>query len=302
MGAGNACSSLYKCDANLKTGGGSKKQGVTSRVGLNQWSNREVQVQSNGAGRFKLFCTNQLGGVGVGHSMFGGAHNRADGVQCSGSSQEPNMITLTPLVQPVALFEQSNVEPGTGPIKIPVEPIPNEPIAPGVGLIAPFDVGSGSMAYALIVNPQFNTKNIKVITEFVTNGNETADIFLYPIQVNPQQFPENIPTNSLIFQADINITLGFYTIAVKYAPLTTCTATVNSVGLNIEGMNGKNILFSGEAKYPFNLIIKPNKNDNGTTVAKLQASGISQGMKVAVYLSEENFENYTESDKIVFSC
>jgi hypothetical protein len=80
MGAGNACSSLYKCDANLKTGGGSKKQGITSRVGLNQWSNREVQVQSNGAGRFKLFWVNQLGGIGAGHSMFngGGVQKPAD--------------------------------------------------------------------------------------------------------------------------------------------------------------------------------------------------------------------------------
>jgi hypothetical protein len=78
MGAGNASSSLYKCSPNLATGGGNKKQGITSRVGLNNWENREIQTQSNGIGRFKLHFMNQLGGVEPGHSMFGGRWNRAD--------------------------------------------------------------------------------------------------------------------------------------------------------------------------------------------------------------------------------
>jgi len=83
MGAGNASATLYKCSPNLSTGGGNKKQGITSRVGLNNWENREVQTQSNGIGRFKLFFMNQLGGVETGHSMFGGRWNRGDGLQIS---------------------------------------------------------------------------------------------------------------------------------------------------------------------------------------------------------------------------
>jgi hypothetical protein len=81
MGAGHASSSLYKCSPNLPTGGGNKKQGITSRVGLNNWDNREIQTQSNGIGRFKLYFVNQLGGIEPGHSMFGGRWNRADGIR-----------------------------------------------------------------------------------------------------------------------------------------------------------------------------------------------------------------------------
>ena len=80
MGAGHASASLYKTNTNVETGGGNKKQGITSRIGLNNWENREVQTQSNGMGRFKLVYMNQLGGIGPGHSMFGGRWNRADGV------------------------------------------------------------------------------------------------------------------------------------------------------------------------------------------------------------------------------
>jgi hypothetical protein len=89
MGAGNASATLYKSNPNLNTGGGYKKQGITSRVGLNNWENREVQTQSNGIGRFKLVCMNQLGGVGPGMSMFGGRWNRADGVHCPRSTPTP---------------------------------------------------------------------------------------------------------------------------------------------------------------------------------------------------------------------
>jgi len=85
MGAGNASATLYKCDPNIPTGGGNKKQGITSRVGLDMWGNREIQTQSNGIGRFKLICMNQLGGVGAGHSMFGGLWNRADGMKSCNS-------------------------------------------------------------------------------------------------------------------------------------------------------------------------------------------------------------------------
>jgi len=83
MGAGNASATLYKCDPNIPTGGGNKKQGITSRVGLDNWENREVQTRANGIGRFKLFFVNQLGGVETGHSMFGGRYNRGDGLRMS---------------------------------------------------------------------------------------------------------------------------------------------------------------------------------------------------------------------------
>ena len=48
MGAGNASSTYYKTNVNLNTGGGNKKQGITSRVGLDNWANLAVQTYSNG--------------------------------------------------------------------------------------------------------------------------------------------------------------------------------------------------------------------------------------------------------------
>lgn len=80
MGAGNASSTSYGANVNLNTFGGSKKQGVTSRVGLDNWANLAVQTYSNGYGRNKLFVINQLGGVGAGKSMFNGMFTQVDGV------------------------------------------------------------------------------------------------------------------------------------------------------------------------------------------------------------------------------
>jgi hypothetical protein len=80
MGAGNAGASQYKANVNLNSGGGSKKQGVTSRVGLDNWANLAIQTYSNGYGRNKLFVMNQLGGVGAGQSMFNGRFTQVDGV------------------------------------------------------------------------------------------------------------------------------------------------------------------------------------------------------------------------------
>jgi hypothetical protein len=95
MGAGYASSTLYKSNPNVKTGGGNKKQGITSRVGLNNWENREIQTQSNGIGRFKLVCMNQLGGIGPGHSMFGGRWNRTDGVHCPNTLPDASCLVFT---------------------------------------------------------------------------------------------------------------------------------------------------------------------------------------------------------------
>ena len=80
MGAGNASATKYKTNVNLNTGGGNKKQGITSRIGLDNWANVAVQTYSNGYGRNKLFVMNQLGGVGAGNSMFNGRFTQVDGV------------------------------------------------------------------------------------------------------------------------------------------------------------------------------------------------------------------------------
>jgi hypothetical protein len=85
MGAGNASSTKYKTNVNLNTGGGDKKQGITSRVGLDNWANVAIQTYSNGYGRNKLFIMNQLGGVGVGKSMFNGRFTQVDGVHSAGT-------------------------------------------------------------------------------------------------------------------------------------------------------------------------------------------------------------------------
>jgi hypothetical protein len=89
MGAGNACSAVYHTNTNLNTFGGSKKQGITSRVGLDNWANTAIQTYSNGYGRNKLFTLNQLGGVGVGKSMFNGRFTQVDGTR---SDELPNKI------------------------------------------------------------------------------------------------------------------------------------------------------------------------------------------------------------------
>ena len=70
--AGNAGSTKSGVNVNLNSAGGSKKQGIASRVGLDHWANSAVQIEANGTvyGRNLIFHINQLGGVGVGHSMF----------------------------------------------------------------------------------------------------------------------------------------------------------------------------------------------------------------------------------------
>lgn len=95
MGAGNASSTVYNININENTFGGNKKQGITSRVGLNNWSNLAIQTYSNGFGREKLICMNQLGGVGAGKSMFNGRFTQKDGVHCN-EIQKVEPIVPTP--------------------------------------------------------------------------------------------------------------------------------------------------------------------------------------------------------------
>jgi hypothetical protein len=80
MGAGFASSTASKISVNGNSGGGSKKQGLAPLVGLNFWSNREVRFNVNNmkkTDRTKVFCMNQLGGVGAGKSQFGTANSFA---------------------------------------------------------------------------------------------------------------------------------------------------------------------------------------------------------------------------------
>jgi len=72
MGAGHAGASTLGVNPNLNVGGGSKKQGIPSRVGKDRWADRAIVAHANGSvdGRNKLFKINQLGGVGVGRSQF----------------------------------------------------------------------------------------------------------------------------------------------------------------------------------------------------------------------------------------
>jgi hypothetical protein len=81
MGAGLGSSSLYKSNPNVNTFGGDKKQGLPISVGLDPWSDRASRILSIGTNRNKLFIMNQLGGVGVGRSMFNVYYTNKDGVR-----------------------------------------------------------------------------------------------------------------------------------------------------------------------------------------------------------------------------
>jgi hypothetical protein len=119
MGAGNASSTKYNSNVNLNTGGGSKKQGITSRVGLDNWANLAIQTYSNGYGRNKLFVMNQLGGVGAGRSMFNGRFTQVDGVK---SAPRPSYYvnTIAPMIRRLAYLLSlyppyvSTINPATG--------------------------------------------------------------------------------------------------------------------------------------------------------------------------------------------
>jgi hypothetical protein len=85
LSAGNAGSSRSGVNVNLNSAGGSKKQGIASRVGVDHWANSAIQTEANGTvyGRNLIFHINQLGGVGAGHSMFhvAGKYNEPRGVR-----------------------------------------------------------------------------------------------------------------------------------------------------------------------------------------------------------------------------
>lgn len=79
-------SNSKRSNMNLNVGGGSKKQGLVSVIGYDTtWANRALKINAVGTfvGRHTIFTINQLGGVGVGRTMFNTASSyaRPDGVR-----------------------------------------------------------------------------------------------------------------------------------------------------------------------------------------------------------------------------
>ena len=67
-GSRNRVSSMNSSRSNQDQGGGNKKQGLAPSVGTGQFSlwNGMRRAGSTPAGRSKVFCINQLSGVGMG--------------------------------------------------------------------------------------------------------------------------------------------------------------------------------------------------------------------------------------------
>jgi hypothetical protein len=97
MGAGLGSSSLYKSNPNVNTFGGNKKQGLPISVGLDPWADRASRTFSIGMNRNKLFVMNQLGGVGVGRSMFNVNYTNKDGVRKASSEIRTDIIYISNL-------------------------------------------------------------------------------------------------------------------------------------------------------------------------------------------------------------
>ena len=102
MGAGNACSSLYKTNTNEPTGGGNKKQGLVSYVGLSDHANRALLIGANGSseGRKTLFVQNQLSGVSSSEFRRASSYARSDGVhpQSAPTHQVSQSLQGIPLI------------------------------------------------------------------------------------------------------------------------------------------------------------------------------------------------------------
>jgi len=72
MGAGFAGSSTYGVNINAPSGGGNKKSGLISTVGVSSLNISFVRTKTVGSAkeRAKICFVNQLSGVGRGRSMF----------------------------------------------------------------------------------------------------------------------------------------------------------------------------------------------------------------------------------------
>ena len=79
IGAGCAGSSIYNCNVNLNTAGGTKKQGLPfSLDGVVSFDRKYINIRAYGANRNVIFTMNQLGGVSS-SSFASNAHNYAVG-------------------------------------------------------------------------------------------------------------------------------------------------------------------------------------------------------------------------------
>ena len=107
MGAGLGSASLYKSNPNVNTFGGDKKQGLPISVGLDPWADRATRILSIGTNRNKLFVMNQLGGVGVGRSMFNVYYTNKDGVKKYVSNPD-NVINFSLELTPDGTFYSSD--------------------------------------------------------------------------------------------------------------------------------------------------------------------------------------------------
>ena len=82
--AGGAGSSVYNVNVNLNTAGGNKKSGLPPLTNASTpWANNAMRMRANSTPfqRNTIYSVNQLGGVGVGRSMFniGNGYSRPDG-------------------------------------------------------------------------------------------------------------------------------------------------------------------------------------------------------------------------------
>jgi hypothetical protein len=64
IGAGSAGSTIYHCNVNLDTAGGTKKQGLPYLLTGQTYNKRWVSVKAVGNNRDTIFTINQLGGIG----------------------------------------------------------------------------------------------------------------------------------------------------------------------------------------------------------------------------------------------
>ena len=80
IGAGSAGSTIYHCNVNLDTAGGTKKQGFPFLLNAPTYNKRLISVKAVGNKRNTIFNMNQLTG-GVGHNKF----HREDGIHHEGS-------------------------------------------------------------------------------------------------------------------------------------------------------------------------------------------------------------------------
>ena len=80
IGAGSAGSTIYHCNVNLDTAGGTKKQGFPFILNAPTYNKRHVSIKAVGGNRNTIFNMNQLTG-GVGYTT----RHPNDGIHNKGS-------------------------------------------------------------------------------------------------------------------------------------------------------------------------------------------------------------------------